>query len=326
MARPRNATGRRTTGSSVDQQPSERRIRDKGAGSEPSDSGGPSKPPNGTLAPGLYLVATPIGNARDITLRALDVLAAVDVIACEDTRVTGKLLKIHGFSAQMLPYHEHNAGRVLPLLMKRLKNGERVALVADAGTPLISDPGYRLVRACIAEGVAVTTVPGASAVLSALVLSGLPSDRFLFAGFLPPRQAARRRALAEVGAVPASLVFLESPRRLAAALADMAAVLGARDAAVGRELTKLFEEVRRGPLAELAAHYDGAAAPKGEVTVVVGPPAATPAEARENLDRRLTEALEGASVRDAAQAVAAATGLPRRQVYARALELVRGRR
>jgi 16S rRNA (cytidine1402-2'-O)-methyltransferase len=235
--------------------------------------------------------------------------------------VTAKLLAIHGITSPLTPYHEHNARTAGPALIKRLKNGASVALVADAGTPLVSDPGYRLVRACIAEGIPVTALPGPSAVLAALVLSGLPTDRFLFAGFPPPRRAARRRALADVADVKASLVFMESPRRLAAALADMSEVLGPREAAVGRELTKKFEEVRRGPLPELAAHYREAPAPRGEVTVVVAPAAADMPASDDDLDRRLLEALDGASVRDAAASVAADTGEPRRRVYARALAL-----
>ena len=269
-------------------------------------------------------MATPIGNAADITLRALDVLRAADVVACEDTRLTRRLLAIHGIEARLAPYHDHNAARAGPGLIRRLKNGEIVALVSDAGTPLVSDPGYRLVRACIDQGIPVTPLPGASAVLAALVVSGLPTDRFLFAGFLPPRAGARRRALAELAAVPASLVFMVPARRLPAALADMAEVLGARPAAaVARELTKTFEEARRASLAELARHYASAGPPKGEVTVVVAPPEA-PAPDPGRLDRLLREALEGASVRDAAAEVAAATGVARRRLYARALELRKG--
>lgn len=274
----------------------------------------------------MCVVATPIGNAADITLRALDVLATADVVACEDTRETAKLLLLHGLSNTLTPYHEHNAAQARPALMKRLKNGERVALVSDAGTPLVSDPGYRLVAECVAGGIPVTTAPGASSVMAALVLAALPTDRFLFAGFPPPRQGARRRALSELAAVPATLVFLESPRRLAASLADMAAVLGARPAAVARELTKLFEEVRRGTLAELAAHYESAGPPKGEVTLVVGPPAADAAAVSEaEIDRRLDAALGTLSARDAATAVAAETGRPRREIYARAIARARER-
>jgi 16S rRNA (cytidine1402-2'-O)-methyltransferase len=269
------------------------------------------------------VVATPIGNLADISLRAIEVLARADLVACEDTRTTGKLLAAHGIAAKLTAYHEHNAARVRPKLMERLKRGEAVALVADAGTPLISDPGYKLVAAAAEAGVTVTAVPGASAGLAALTVSGLPSDRFFFAGFLPNKSAARRRALAELAPIPASLVIYESARRLPAALADMAEVLGPRPAAVARELTKLHEEVRRGTLAALAEHYQGAGAPRGEIVVVVGPPdpgAAVGPDAAA-IDAQLRAAFRHASLRDAVAAVAEATGRPRKQVYARALEL-----
>lgn len=285
-----------------------------------SEGGTRSKRPPHPLAPGLYIVATPIGNARDISLRALDVFTAADIIACEDTRVTGKLLALHGVDARRTPYHEFNAARVRPKLLERITRGEAVVLATDAGTPLISDPGYKLVSDAIDAGLTVTTVPGASAPVAALTVSGLPTDRFLFAGFLPPRRGARRKALAEFATVPATLVLFESPRRLAASLADMAAVLGPRPAAVTRELTKRFEEQRRGSLAELADHYREHGGPKGEVVVVIGPPASgTPDDA--HVDNLLRDALEKQSVRDAVAEVAAATGVPRKRVYARALEL-----
>ncbi|HET9067523.1 MAG TPA: 16S rRNA (cytidine(1402)-2'-O)-methyltransferase [Amaricoccus sp.] len=276
------------------------------------------------LAPGLYLVATPIGNARDIGLRALDVLRAADVLAAEDTRHTRKLLEIHGIRrGRLLPYHDHNGAAQRPRLLAALAEGRSVALVSDAGTPLVADPGWRLATEAIAAGHRVTAVPGASALLAALAVAGLPTDRFLFAGFLPPRQAARRRALGEIAAVPATLVFYESPRRLAASLADMAEVLGPdRPAAVCRELTKRFEETRRGPLGALAAAHAAAPAAKGEIVVLTGAPVAAPV-AGEALDAALAAALAGQSVRDAAAAVAVALGLPRREVYARALELLR---
>ncbi|WP_371821862.1 16S rRNA (cytidine(1402)-2'-O)-methyltransferase [Skermanella sp. TT6] len=286
---------------------------------EGSGTGSPSKP-----TPGLYLVATPIGNAADITLRALSVLRAADAIACEDTRVTRKLLNAHGVGTPMISYHEHNAAKMRPVLLERLGAGETIALVSDAGTPLISDPGYKLVRDCVAAGLPVTTLPGACAPVTALVLSGLPTDRFLFAGFLPPKSAARRAAAHELAGVRATLVFFESKERLAAALADLHAVLGDREAAVARELTKLFEEVRRGRLAELAAHYAEHGPPKGEIVVVVGPPEEGAGAADEaSVDKALADAMERMSVRDAASEVAARTGWPRRQVYARALELSR---
>ncbi len=269
-------------------------------------------------------MATPIGNAADITLRALDALRAADLVVCEDTRVTSKLLAIHGIKASLLSYHEHNAEKVRPGLIKRLKDGERVAMVSDAGTPLVSDPGYKLIRDCLDEGVAFTALPGPSAVLASLVLSGLPTDRFLFAGFPPSKGGARRRFMEQVAGVPATLIFLESAKRLAASLADMAAVLGDREAAVARELTKKFEEVRRGSLADLAAHYAEAGPPKGEVSVVVGPPPEAAAVTEEDLDELLRAALKSQSIKDAAAGVAAATGLPKRRVYARALELKDG--
>jgi 16S rRNA (cytidine1402-2'-O)-methyltransferase len=274
---------------------------------------------------GLHIVATPIGNAADITLRALDVLRGADLIACENTRVTGILLARYEIGTRRLAYNDYNAERVRPVLLERLRRGERIALVSDAGTPLVSDPGYKLVRAAIAEDLPVTIVPGASAPLAALALSGLPSDRFLFAGFLPSRSAARRHELAELAAVPATLILFESARRLGEALVDMAAVLGDRPAAVAREMTKRFEEVRRGSLAALAAHYQEAGPPKGEIVIVIGPPASAPAKdeaaAAATLDDMLRDALAGASLRDAAASVAIASGLPRRAVYARALAL-----
>jgi len=295
---------------------------------EPNHSGGSSKPPSkafdNTFEPGLYIVATPIGNARDVTLRALDLLAAADVIACEDTRVTAKLLAIHGIRTSLTPYHEHNAEKARPRLIKRLKSGEIVALASDAGTPLVSDPGYKLVRACLEEAICVTALPGASAVLAALTLSGLPSDRFLFTGFLPNRKAARRKALIELKAIPATLVIMESAKRLAAAINDMAYVLGGRAAAVGRELTKKFEDVRRGSLHELSAHYAEHGPPRGEVMVVVAPPGADEkagAVDGPELDAMINRALEGASLRDAADRVSAETGVARNRVYTRALEL-----
>ena len=292
-----------------------------GAGDERAAEAGPG----GALPAGLHIVATPIGNMADITLRALDVLRAADLIACEDTRVTGKLTARYGIATRRFAYNDHNAEQVRPLLLERLRRGERVALVSDAGTPLVSDPGYKLVRAVIEEKLPVTFVPGAAAPLAALALSGLPADRFLFAGFPPPRQAARRTLLAELAAVPATLILFESPHRLADSLADMADVLGERRAVVARELTKRHEEVRRDTLAALARHYAASGAPKGEIVVVIAPPDVAAQEAAEGeatLDARLRTALAGASLRDAAAAVAAATGLPRRQVYARALALM----
>jgi 16S rRNA (cytidine1402-2'-O)-methyltransferase len=293
------------------------------------DAQDPEDPPiGGPLAPGLYLVATPIGSARDVTLRGLDILARADLLAAEDTRRARKLLDIHGVRREgrtILPYHDHNGAAMRPRLLAALAEGRSVALVSDAGTPLVADPGYRLAVEAIAAGVTVTAAPGASALLAALSVAGLPTDRFLFAGFLPPKDAARRRALAEVAPTPATLVFYESPHRLADSLAAMAEVLGGdRPAAVCRELTKRFEQTRRDTLAALAASYAGEPDPKGEIVVVVGPPLAREV-GPEDIDAALAQALEGASVKDASAEVAERLGLPRRQVYARALDLARPR-
>ncbi|MSO80634.1 MAG: 16S rRNA (cytidine(1402)-2'-O)-methyltransferase [Alphaproteobacteria bacterium] len=287
------------------------------AGGEPS--GAPQSGQPGALAAGLHVVATPIGNLRDITLRALDVLAAAGTIACEDTRVTAKLLAAHGLSRPLVACHDHNAARAIPLLIGRLKDGGSVALVTDAGTPLVSDPGYALVRAAQQEGIPVRAVPGAASPMAALSVAGLPADRVLFAGFLPSRGAARRATLGELAGVPATLVLLEAPHRLPESLADMAAMLGPREAAVARELTKLFEEVRRGTLETLAAHYANTGPPKGEIVVVIAPPAATAVTGDDEIDALLAAALRHASRRDAVAEVAAATGRPKREVYARAL-------
>jgi len=294
-------------------------------GRQPIGPSARSKPD--ALAPGLYVVATPIGNAEDITLRALRVLGAADVIACEDTRVSAKLLQRHGVATERVAYHDHSKPQVAERLLDRIAAGAVVALISDAGTPVLSDPGFPLLRAAVARGLAVTLVPGPSAPVAALVLSGLPAERFLAAGFLPPKEVARRRALDALKSVPATLVFLETAPRLAASLADMAAVLGDRPAAVARELTKLHEEVRRERLAALAAHYRAAGAPRGEIVIVVGPPdESAPALDADALDARLRAALATMSVKDASAAVAAATGMKRREVYARALALAGGGR
>ncbi|MGB5948578.1 MAG: 16S rRNA (cytidine(1402)-2'-O)-methyltransferase [Parvibaculum sp.] len=284
----------------------------------------PQTPRASRLAPGLYVTATPIGNASDISLRALEVLREADLVLCEDTRVTAKLFAIHGISTKMAPYHDHNAAEMRPKVLNRLAAGEAIALVSDAGTPLISDPGYKLVREAVEAGHMVTALPGASSVLAALMVSGLPTDRFLFAGFLSAKREARRKELAELAPVPATLVFLESANRLAASLADMAEALGEREGAVARELTKKFEEVRRGQLADLARHYEEAGAPKGEVVIVVGPPAARAPLGAHEIDAMLENALARASLKDAVAEIVAMTGLPRREVYARALDLSRG--
>jgi 16S rRNA (cytidine1402-2'-O)-methyltransferase len=278
----------------------------------------------GPLAPGLYLVATPIGNLSDITLRALDTLAAADVIACEDTRVTRKLLDRFRIHAPTTAYHEHSGGQARARLLERLERGEAVALVSDAGTPLLSDPGYRLVAGAVEAGHPVIPVPGASSVLAALMGAGLPTDTVLFAGFPSHKEKARRDRLADLARVPATLVFFESPNRLAALLADAADVLGhERPAAVAREITKLHETFHRATLGALAERYRDKAV-RGEVAVVVGPPLDEVAPSADDIDRRLAEALAGGGVRDAAERVAAETGVARRTLYERALALKKG--
>jgi 16S rRNA (cytidine1402-2'-O)-methyltransferase len=271
------------------------------------------------LDAGLYLVATPIGNLRDITLRALEVLAAADLIACEDTRVTRKLVDHYGIATPLTPYHDHNATEARPKLLARLAAGATIALVSDAGTPLISDPGFKLARSAREAGYPVTALPGASAVLTALAVSALPTDRFLFEGFLPAKSAQRRARIAELARIPATLVFYETGPRLAAALADLAEGFGARDASVCRELTKLYEEVRRGDLATLARDY-AQAEPRGEIVLVVAPPA-PPATEIEDIDTLIRAARARLSVKETVAEIAAVTGRPRREIYQRALAL-----
>jgi 16S rRNA (cytidine1402-2'-O)-methyltransferase len=274
-----------------------------------------------TLAAGLYVVATPIGNLGDITLRALECLAGADLVACEDTRVSRKLLDRYGIVTPLTPYHEHNAGAARPRLLERLAGGAAIALVSDAGTPLISDPGYKLVRAVREAGHPVTALPGASSVLAALTVAGLPSDRFFFEGFLPAKQGQRRSRIAELAHMPATLVFFESGPRIAGALGDLAAGLGGRDAAVCRELTKLHEEVRRSGLRDLADHYAADAETRGEFVVVVAPPSEVDRHEQGDIEELLRRALLRVSVKDAVSEVALATGLPRREIYRRALAL-----
>jgi 16S rRNA (cytidine1402-2'-O)-methyltransferase len=275
------------------------------------------------LAPGLYVVATPIGNLRDITLRALDVLNAADLILAEDTRVAGKLLAAYGLKAAKLErYDEHGAERTRPLALAALALGKRVALVSDAGTPLVSDPGYRLVKAAAAEGYPVFPIPGPSALLAGLSAAGLPTDRFLFAGFPPSKTTARRTFLAELAPIRATLVFFEGGSRLAASLSDMAAVLGDREAVVARELTKLYETLYRGPLAALAADPK-LDAPKGEIVILVSPGEAVEATAAD-ADAALLDALRRLKPADAAAEVARALGLNRRDLYRRAMALRQG--
>lgn len=277
------------------------------------------------ISAGLYLVATPIGTASDVTLRALDILAKADVLAAEDTRNTRKLLDIHGIKLDGRPfrsYHDHSSDGERKRLLDAIRDGKSVAYVSDAGTPLIADPGYKLAADVIEAGLPVTSAPGASALLAALAVAGLPTDRFMFVGFPPVKAMAKRKFLTELLAVPSTLVFYESPRRTADALAAMAEIYGDRKVAICRELTKKFEEVRRGTLVEMAAIYAGETAPKGEVVIVVGPPIAVEASA-ENIDTALLEALENMSMKDAARLVAEALNLPRKQLYARALELTK---
>jgi 16S rRNA (cytidine1402-2'-O)-methyltransferase len=276
------------------------------------------------IAPGLHIVATPIGNLGDITLRALVTLAGADLIACEDTRVTRKLATRYGIATPLTPYHDHNAASARPKLMQRLADGAAIALVSDAGTPLISDPGYKLVRAAQEAGHLVTALPGASATLAALAVAGLPTDQFLFAGFLPPKEGARRARIAELAGIAATLVLFETGPRIAATLADLAAGLGAREAALCRELTKLHEQIRRGDLAILAQHY-AVNEVRGEIVIVVAPPVATEQPSVGDADALLRQALTRVSLKDAVGEVAIATGLPRREVYQRALALAKGR-
>ncbi len=277
------------------------------------------------LASGLYLVATPIGNLGDISARAAAVLAAVDAVLCEDTRHSGRLLQAMQVKTRLKPYHEHNAARVRPKLIEELTNGASLALISDAGMPAIADPGHKLVREAIEAGVMVTAVPGPSAVLMALAISGLPTDRFFFQGFLPAKANARRKVLAELAAVPATLVIFESPNRLAACLADAAALLGPREAAIARELTKLHEEVRRGTLDALSEALAGEPAPKGEIVLVIGPPAdAAEPHDDETVDALLVEALAEHAPSRAAALIAERTGRPRRDLYRRAMALKGG--
>jgi 16S rRNA (cytidine1402-2'-O)-methyltransferase len=274
------------------------------------------------LPPGLHIVATPIGNLGDVSLRALAALAGADLIACEDTRVTRKLLDRYAIETPLTPYHDHNAAKARPMLLRRLAEGAAIALVSDAGTPLVSDPGFKLVRKVREAGHAVTTVPGPSALLAALTIAGLPTDQFLFAGFLPPKQAARRARIAELARIPATIVLFETGPRVAATLADLAAGLGLREAALCRELTKLHEEVRRGDLATLAQGCE-AGEVRGEIVLVIAPPQAAEQPSAEESETLLRAALSRASLKDAVAEVADATGLPRRELYQRALALAK---
>jgi 16S rRNA (cytidine1402-2'-O)-methyltransferase len=274
-------------------------------------------------APGLHLVATPIGNLGDITLRALETLAGVDIVACEDTRITRRLTERYAISAQLKPYHEHNAAQMRPKILDLLARGASIALVSDAGTPLISDPGFKLVREACAGGHQVFALPGPSSVLSALSVAALPTDRFFFEGFLPSKQTARRARLSDLARIDATLVMFESGNRVQETLCDLAAVMGAREAAVCREMTKLHEEIKRAPLHDLAGTADTLET-RGEFVLVIGPPAP---EARLMPEQELDELLRGAlrreSVKDSVAMAVEVSGRPRREVYARALELAK---
>jgi 16S rRNA (cytidine1402-2'-O)-methyltransferase len=271
--------------------------------------------------PGLHLVATPIGNLGDITLRALETLAGVDIIACEDTRITRRLTERYQIEALLKPYHEHNAAMARPKILERLAQGASIALVSDAGTPLISDPGFKLVREVYAAGHAVIALPGPSSVLAALAVAALPTDRFFFEGFLPPKETARRARLTELSRIDATLVLFESGNRVQDTLRDLAGIMGGRDAAICRELTKLHEEVRRAPVSELARDAD-ALETRGEFVLVIGPPAASAKlMAAQELDDLLRSSLKRDSVKDAVAHAVELSGRPRREIYARALEL-----
>lgn len=271
------------------------------------------------LSPGLYLVATPIGNLADITVRALTTLARADVVYCEDTRHSRTLMAHYGLGRPLRPYHEHNAEEQRPRIFADLARGARIALISDAGTPLVSDPGYKLVRDAVSQGYTVLAVPGASAAMAAISVAGLPTDTFLFAGFLPPRSGARQSRIAELATAPASLIFFEAPTRVADTLADLALTLGPRPAAVARELTKLHETVARGSLSELAESF-AAAPPKGEIVLVIGPPSEA-AATDETIVAALSEALAAMSLRDAAKAVADRFSVPKARVYDLGLKL-----
>jgi 16S rRNA (cytidine1402-2'-O)-methyltransferase len=285
---------------------------------------GGAEMPARPLPPALYLVATPIGNLSDVTIRALETMAAADVLACEDTRVTRVLLDRYGIRQRPVAYHEHNAAEAGPRLIAALRESRSVALVSDAGTPLVSDPGFRLVEAAREAGIRVVPIPGASAALAALTASGLPSDAFFFAGFLPVKDGQRRHRLEELKAIPGTLIFFESPRRLADSLAAMAAVLGGRAAVICRELTKAFEEFRTGSLPELARHYAEADTPKGEIVVCIGPPAAEAAATGEEVDRLLLSLAGEMSASKAAAEAARMTGGRKPDLYRRLLELKGG--
>ena len=278
------------------------------------------KLPAKSLHPGLYVTATPIGNLADITYRAVDVLSLVDLIVCEDTRVSAKLLSHYEISTKCIAYHDHNAARMRPQILEKLKSGAAIALISDAGTPLISDPGFKLVRAAAELGVNIISVPGPSSPIAALSIAGLPSDRFLFLGFLPAKTHARRQVLSEVSKINSTLVFLETGPRLVKMLGDVIDVLGPRQGVVAREMTKLYEEVSRGTIDQLIERFGAVARVKGEIVVIIEPPAGKSLEADE-VDALILEHLSAASLKEAVAQVAIRTGISRRKIYTRALSL-----
>jgi 16S rRNA (cytidine1402-2'-O)-methyltransferase len=271
------------------------------------------------IAPGLHVVATPIGNLGDITIRALATLASADTVLCEDTRTSGKLMERFAIRTRLSPYHEHNAQKVRPEILERLSQGAAIALISDAGMPLVSDPGYRLVKEAAALGIPVTACPGPSAVLTGLALSGLPTDRFLFAGFVPQKQGERKRLFAEFAALKATLIFFESPHRIIETLHDLGAALPGRSVAVTRELTKLHEEVLRGTAEEIAAQLESRASVKGEITLLVGPPGEEEAVSEEDLDHAIAAALATMPASKAASELAKRFNLNRADIYQRIL-------
>ncbi|MEQ9314212.1 MAG: 16S rRNA (cytidine(1402)-2'-O)-methyltransferase [Henriciella sp.] len=288
---------------------------------ETSAEAGPAQHGKTRPAPGLHIVSTPIGNLRDVTLRALDTLAQADEVLAEDTRVARKLLDAHGIRARLSAYHDHNGAERRPDILSKLEDGAVIALISDAGTPLVSDPGWKLAHEAVERGIKVIPVPGASALLAGLVASGLPSDRFMFCGFLPAKSGQRKKEAEALKAVPATLVFYEGSSRLAACLTDLAETLGSgRRAVVARELTKFFEETRRGTLAELANYYEEHGPPKGEIVILIGPPLdEAPDEA--DIDAALLKAMAEAPMKKAANDVADAFGISKREAYQRALAL-----
>ena len=274
-----------------------------------------------TIMSGLYLVATPIGNLGDLSVRTIEILQTVDVIACEDTRITSKILNKYAIKNKKLTYHEHSAERTRLTLINMISSGKSVALVSDAGTPIISDPGYKLVRECIEKNFNITAIPGANAAITGLILSGLPANRFMFVGFLSSKKNQRDKELAELSCVQTTLIFYESPRRLVTTLRSMLAFLGDRPAAVARELTKRHEEIRRESISLLLDYYHGIAPPKGEIVIVVGPPLKKNNLSNSDLDALILKQLQTLSVRDATAKLAFDTKLPKRHIYSRAIKL-----